>query len=230
MSQLTVTVREREFARRGENPVAERILTLNDKTTLSWDTPLWTCRPTGWCYRNCYACVGRMCMDPAIRRRVWAYRYCLDHPELAVGRVIAEMQRAGVTELRLYGAGEFANEQIPFLRCLADALKVRGWMAYGFTKKPHAFRILNSMTLGFKVWFSVDRTMDVARKRFATRVGLDNCAYCSTPEDTDVDLEAFGIVFPSHKHKRRVPECSRDCPALRHHAKCGVDCKRCMTK
>lgn len=215
---------ELHYVQNPENPAKLEPLGGNRKTDRSLDFMVRYCQPTPYCARRCYACIGKQAHKWPVRRVVWFSLLAEREPVRAADMVIASMIAKGITELRLFGTGDYHARLFPFFRKLAELFRKHGFAGYGFTKKPEGYMSLRG--LGFAVTFSLDDTSPKASREFAVKIGYENCCYVATETSPCEPRTACKVTFPDHRSAHKVPIAANDCPAIREHRACG-SCRVC---
>lgn len=211
-------------------------LSQNEKTGVSINLPLTTCRPTSGCMEYCYAARQRMAMNPSLRvqlRNLHALQ-TVDARTLAT-YLSLDIKRSGATFLRWNGSGDLTAESVAVINELARLMPElpqwiitrRGDLSHGLVDHP-AIRVV------YTVDGSTPDVSTAAMRGAARRFKRAAVRFAYVQRDARDRAPAFvSIVFREHQGKRRLAGRldKRDCRATRpnvsHHDACA-DCGRCF--
>jgi len=199
------------------------LLSENKKTGHAINLPIKNCRPSAYCQKVCYACLGPISFDASINRSLLT-DYLLSSGD--VNGFIYEC--SALTSCRICGSGDLNIEQAPSIIKIAKACPKTSF--YGFTRKREIADGLLKKVKNLFMMLSIDHTTpENVYKGYKGKIAFG-------PRVKGVDMpkiKNISVSFPEHHRGETVEgikELDSDCPATRglsHEGAC-LNCRKCM--
>jgi len=202
-------------------------LSNNSKTDWSLNFPIHNCYPTPLCSGNCYACSGPITFKNSIKKSLKLEHTIENHQEYALLKLVDEITRHKLTNLRYSGGGDLSENSASFI--LAVAARLPNVIFWGFTRKISIAKLLHNSLPNIKAIFSIDSS---TTEKTLNEIYANNwkTAWLYTSQDDEIPDDIY-ITFANHKNGRldnTLPTLTSECPAIRNHdVKCD-SCRHCF--